>query len=516
MLGGIPDDMVREALGVKTYGMHPHTVREELLTLHARHLVATPAPDLRHQGWGRAREALKELRKQLPPMMKIGLRDLLHKKSGRARARFMEGWHEYKREGIQWWHAKITCMQKLELHPKEKLEPKADRAIQFRSVAYNAALAQYLWPLEHRLFAQTLHNGFRWCAKGLDKHARALLLLDMAKDLVDPVFVLADHSTFDAHVNTDLLKLEHGLYNKVWKHPELRSLLKMQLRNVGRTKGGIRYRVKGTRMSGDVNTALGNSIINYGILASWCKGTKARICLDGDDSVIVMERSELSGLVPLDRWALAFGMVTKLDVVDSISEAEFCQSRVVLGRNGPYLCPNPAKVLDVIGKSPQIVRGGEANAILAGGVQCELIANPCMPLLRPLSEWLAANDGPRLIAPWYQYRWQEGYGGKQEDLDKILVWEEPTEDERMSFAKAWGISPQDQELFERTVKFKSFHAGPYKPPATREPSGVDYTLEMDAADWADQQPWMVEESPSVVPWGERSEEERQLYSNLLM
>jgi hypothetical protein len=288
------------------------------------------------------RKALDNVRQQMPKLVKASLSDLLKNKTGRRRRRFLDGWHQYWKEGLKDGHSRIECMQKLELHPVEKLAGKADRAIQFRTVAFNAALSQFLKPVEHYLFAGTSYQGGRWCAKGLTTTQRALLLLDHSHAFKDPIFVLADHKTFDAHFNKRLIRECHRFYKKLWNYEvELCRLLECQVNNRGRTTGGIRYRVKGTRMSGDVDTALGNSIGNFGMLAAWLGNEDARIMLDGDDSVIVMERSTLSRLPDMADFMLNFGMRTIFEVTDKISEAEFCQARIVMGPTGPYYCGNP-------------------------------------------------------------------------------------------------------------------------------------------------------------------------------
>jgi len=482
ILGHLNDQLERDALDFKVYGLHKHDIRQELLTLTQRHLVKTPEPNLAHHCWARAKHELRSLREQVPNLAKVGLKSLIGSKSGRAKNRFKAGWYDYFSNGIQYYHSRVTCMQKLEFHPSEKLPVKADRAIQYRSVAFNAAIARYLNPIEHYLFNETQYNGMRWCAKGLTKEERALQLMDMADQFKDPVFVLADHSTFDAHVNPELLKLEHKFYKRVWGYDrELTKLLQLQVDNVGRTKGGIKYKVKGTRMSGDINTALGNSLINFGMLAAWVYAVDAKILLDGDDSVIVMERESLDRLPPIEEFMVNFGMKTVAEVVYDISDVEFCQSKPVLGANGPYLCPTPRKILDTIIKSPRMMDGPEALAVLRGSIYCELVANPGMPMLKPLAEWLRKSEGEIRIPPWLQYRMTEGYGLKE---GQEIAWIEPTEDQRISFWKSWGVSPGEQEAYEQ-LSFTPMVSGKTRLRAGK-PLELETPIECDAFDWEEQ------------------------------
>lgn len=447
-----------EGVGKREFGLHTHTVDQELKTLVNRHLQATPKPKTGSKAWRLLCEEQRSMAREVGPCQKTPIGQILKGKTGRARTRFLQGVSEVKAHGIKSWHARIACMQKQELHEREKLVGKEDRAIQYRSTAYNSELARYLWQVEHRTFSQTKHNGMRWCAKGLTKNQRAILLLRMASRMKNPRFICADHSRFDAHVNKWLLRLEHKYYRALFKGDrQLAKLLKMQLKNFGRTVGGIRYKCVGKRMSGDINTALGNSVLNKWMLAAWLKasGVKGYILLDGDDSVVVVEAEDVPKLIPIEKFMLQFGMVTEATMVDDIRKAEFCQSRVVLGADGPYFCPDVRKLLDTTRKSAANVPPNQRAPILRASILCELIANANMPMMRPLAEWLQNNPGEIRIPDWLRYRMKTGYGVSESNLS-TRAWSPPSDAERFSFAVAWGISPAEQESFEEEVKFHLF------------------------------------------------------------
>lgn len=510
VLGTFDDQLEREALGVLNYGLHTHDVQQELLTLKQRHLVETPDPHLAHYCWAVANKELNGLRNQVPKLARVGLKTLIGNKTGRAKNRFKAGWHEYFTDGIQWYHGRVTCMQKLEFHAPEKLPKKADRAIQYRSVAFNAAIARYLNPIEHYLFNETEYKGMRWCAKGLTKEERALQIMDMADQFRSPLFVLADHSTFDAHVNPQLLKLEHKFYKQVWNYDdELCRLLHLQKINRGRTKGGIKYEVKGTRMSGDINTALGNSLINFAMLAAWVRNVDARILLDGDDSVIVMERDDFELLPKIEDFMRNFGMKTIAEVVTDISDVEFCQSKPVLGVAGPYLCPTPRKILDTILKSPRRMSGPEALSVLKGSIYCELVANPGMPMMRPLAEWLRREGGVIKIPPWLEYRMTQGYGL---ELGNEIAWQEPTLDQRISFWKAWDVTPECQREYEN-LKFRPLVTGVAKAKQGKEVP-YDPIIEFDAIEWEEQQEFLPG-GKTPVRWSDRETDWQQVWTQRL-
>jgi hypothetical protein len=289
----------------------------------------------------------------------------------------------------------------------------------------------------------------------LDLNQRAMALCRMADRFDKPVFVLMDHSRFDAHVNLQLLRAEHSVYKWCCMYdPFLVKLLRMQEFNRGETAGGIKYTVKGKRMSGEVTTACGNSIINYGCISSWLElsGVHGEIFLDGDDSVVVVESSDLANLVDCKAHMVKLGMVTEFEIVGHIADVEFCQSKVGLGRRGPYLCPNPRKWLETTTLMAETRTASTAYAVFRSTVGCLLAQNPASPMLKPFWSWCKANPGVLRVADSWRYRAVEGYGF---DVNSQVIadWVEPTLDERVSYWLNWGVDPPTQVAYESEQAF---------------------------------------------------------------
>lgn len=238
---------------------------------------------------------------------------------------YKEAYHELQFRPLNEKDARVNMFVKAEKLPIDSLEDpltKDPRAIQFRAPVYSAQLAKYTLALEKTFYLTT-----PGATKGMDGAAKGRTLSDMISKYADPVFLELDCSRFDAHVSTQLLKCEHSFYNHVYSDAGLARMLRMQLINRGWTRTGMRYTVKGGRMSGDMNTALGNNVLQWGMINVWlkeCGVNKFDFIFDGDDSVIVIE-STVVDLISEDIYNKLFGMKAKLKVVRALSDIEYCK-----------------------------------------------------------------------------------------------------------------------------------------------------------------------------------------------
>ncbi|UHM27700.1 MAG: RNA-dependent RNA polymerase [Fushun tombus-like virus 1] len=380
------------------------------------------------------------------------IRVLLEGRTGRRRKRFYEGALQYVQFGVAYGDSKITEMQKLEFYEDGKLQGKEDRGIQFRSVCYNVALARYLHGVEERLIG-THYLGHHPVVKGLTPRERCQRLFKFASEFEDPVFLCADHSRFDAHVNVELLQEEHAVYKRCCPNTrEFRQLLRWQLKNNGKSKGGIIYKMRGKRMSGDINTGLGNTVLNVCMLAAWlefngCK--KYRLMVDGDDSVIILSRREYERFqVGIVEFMLKLGMETEMDVVYDIWKVDFCQSRPVLLPDGPTFVRNPFKVMTTMGRTAERRDDLTMQMVMSCSALSELAVAPGAPVTNELARKVLAYYGNgRYLKTAKQLYKEEAYGYDISDVDVDSV-PEPDFLARYTFWLAWGIDPGLQEVYE--------------------------------------------------------------------
>jgi len=213
----------------------------------------------------------------------------------------------------------------------------APRVIQPRSPRYNLEVGRYL-----KLFEKELCRGFQrgWgykvVLKGLNAEQVAGQLRENWDAFLHPVAFGLDASRFDQHVSVDALKFEHSVYNSVFRSAELAKLLSWQLNNKGFGRIGeqcAKYTVDGCRMSGDINTGMGNCLIMSLIVLAYFEavGVAAKLSNNGDDCVVFCDKRDLPKMEGIDQWFTDFGFKLKREpTVEVFEKIEFCQTQPVL------------------------------------------------------------------------------------------------------------------------------------------------------------------------------------------
>lgn len=343
----------------------------------------------------------------------------------------------------------------------------APRAIQPRSARFNVQLGRYIKPLEHRVF-ETIDKIFdpsgttKTVAKGMNMNTRGAVIAEMWGKYDNPIAVGLDASRFDQHINRDLLEFEHKIY-KMWctKGPgeglkSLAWLLNQQRVNHGKYRGQegtINYKVQGCRMSGDMNTSLGNVTIMCGLMYSYFehKGLLGRISLlnDGDDCVIIMDRKSLEGFqLGLEDWFLRVGITMCYDgIYSSLEDVEFCQAHPVYDSEVGYrLVPRPTKRLYSDLVSTKKLGSKKVYRKWLGSVAgCGLATSSGLPIFQSFYSWVATG-----ATPWIPKQGSTYYKFRQEILDGMEHKRRaPNMDERISFYFAFNITPTEQITMEK-------------------------------------------------------------------
>lgn len=236
--------------------------------------------------------------------------------------------------------AEISVFVKAEKVNVTETSDKAPRAIQPRAPRYNVELGCYTKPIEKRIYrAIGKVMGMTTVAKGLNAEERGELIERKWTRFNDPVAVGLDASRFDQHCSASALKWEHSVYKYCYGgDKDLKRLLNWQVYNSGRgytPDGKVKYKTDGCRMSGDMNTALGNCLLMCGMVYSYSLlvGLEGEIELinDGDDCVVFMESSNLAKFLScLETWFTSVGFTMKVEKpVYTLEKVEFCQAHPV-------------------------------------------------------------------------------------------------------------------------------------------------------------------------------------------
>lgn len=332
----------------------------------------------------------------------------------------------------------------------------APRLIQPRSPRFNAVVGRYLRPLEHKVYA-AISSIFRGptVMKGYNAEQTAVHLRGMWDEFHTPAVVMLDASRFDQHVSKSALKWEHSVYNHVYRSDELAGCLRWQLKNTGfvRTReGSFKYSVKGCRMSGDMNTALGNCLIMCAMIWAYARsvGVRVRLANNGDDCAVFMESRDVSRFrEPLDKWFLDMGFtMTTEGVAYEFESIDFCQTRPVWNGMSWIMCRSPFVGLckDTLCKHPEMgnpIRGYRRWAFQVGTAGGHLTAG--IPVFQ------AAYAAMRRTG--ISCKKAQGFGQMESGFEHMAKGLNGTERfvtvrARLTFYRAWGIAPEQQTALE--------------------------------------------------------------------
>jgi len=347
----------------------------------------------------------------------------------------------------------------------EKSDP-APRIIQPRGPKFNVEVGRYLKPIEHKVYAaiNTLFGETVVC-KGLNANERGELLHQKWSQFTDPVAVSLDASRFDQHVSPAALGAEHYLYETIYrKDSKLRRLLALQVTNRGYVRtldGTIKYSIKGGRCSGDMNTAMGNVVLMclmvYHYLGT--KDLKYAFVDDGDDCVVILERSNLSMLDDLETEFLKFGFQMKRENVASVLEKlVFCQCQPVLCSGRYRMIRNPYKSIakDLL-HTQQLNRERDWKIRRAAISGCGLALAGDVPIFNEFYHKL--GEGCHLPRSYVNH--------DVTGMDMLAVgmhkkYEVPSDETRYSFYLAFNLTPDFQTAMEDfyrgvTIQWTPFH-----------------------------------------------------------
>lgn len=292
-----------------------------------------------------------------------------------------------------------------------------------------------------------VHTTNRCFAKGRNLTQRAMDMRAIWESFRDPVALSLDHSKFDAHYNLGLMKVINQFNASCFSKYHRREFVKLaraQMYNKGTTRNGTKFFTVGTRMSGDQNTGSDNSEANFMMTTDWLNqlGITGQLYVDGDDEVVVIERSDL-GKVDVTRFS-EYGMNTKLEgVTDVFEHIDFCQCRPVFDGVSWRLVRNPLRVLT---RLPWLVKAmppsRDAQWLKSIGM-CELALGVGLPVMQAIAcKLIALSPKKYVVTPLHSQA--KGEFMKPWRAEPCSVRPEA----RASYERAWGITPEEQLQYE--------------------------------------------------------------------
>lgn len=245
----------------------------------------------------------------------------------------------------------ITPFTKIEKMKSNKY--KAPRMIQARSAIFNIFYGIHIKPLENYLMKKSRYKNL--FGKG-DFDTIGKKIEHLRKKY--KYYTECDHTTFDAHITVEMLKLFHTYIYNCFPHKRqfLRNLLRKTYNNRCISRHGEKYTIKGTRMSGEQDTSFANCLVNYAILKYMLEklNIKGEVIVNGDDSIIFSDNP--IDAKPACEILKTLNMESKiLPSQTSIHKVEFCQTKLVYNNIGkPTMMSNPEKINNMFGMTYKI------------------------------------------------------------------------------------------------------------------------------------------------------------------
>lgn len=370
---------------------------------------------------------------------------------GRKRKVYEVAAEMYWRRGIQLRDSQVRTFvkaEKLNLTAKPDPDP---RVIQPRSPVYNIGVGVYIAPLERVIYKHiaTIFSQEHVVFKGLNAAKRGAAIHKLWSKYKNPVWIGFDVHRMDQHVNESLLQYEHSLYNLYYFCAKLARLLRHQLHTKGKGTcfdGFVEYIIHGCRMSGDMNTSLGNCLIMCALAYSYLvvMALTASVVNDGDDGGFICERDDLHRLDGFSAYLERVGLPVALErPVYVLEQIEFCQSRPVFNGTMWTMVRDPRVCLDKDSCSLKPIRTEtEWNTIRNTVGMSGLALAGHMPIYGSFYEALRRGAGDRIDRD----RTVTGFSMLAKGMNMRGV--KVTDVARASFFMAFDISPAEQRAIE--------------------------------------------------------------------
>ena len=255
-----------------------------------------------------------------------------------------------------------------------------------------------------------------------------------------------DFSRYESQMTSEIIRdIECQLYRRYGMPEELLAPL-YGVNQCSMT--GCSYHVRGTRMSGDMNTSIGNGFVNLMVnkFVAQTNGAKIKGVVEGDDGLFACY-----GPMPTPDDYAQLGFKITVDAIDDIAQGDFCSAKIFELPNGKvWAMQDPRRVLLRAGwsfncpyKASDAFRHelmvAKAMSIAANCPHCPLISAYCSKYTGTAryssNEFRTIDD----IEYWYERTFSH----------TEILYPEPIH--RQIFANVYGMSVAKQLELEKYV-----------------------------------------------------------------
>jgi len=212
-----------------------------------------------------------------------------------------------------------------------------------RPTIFHIFFGCFIKPIEHHVYESisdiySMLSGSRLktVTKGMNMIEKGTLIFDKRSRFKKPRSILLDVSHFDKHVSAEVMRMvEHLIYTLIY--PNDRTLAKLLTETLSNyidifTRDGFRVKWtnKGGRMSGDVNTALGNVIVMCACIYYYARKYVTKVFEftdEGDDCFPTMEEHHSGEWEKLTEVFKDLGFTLRVEaIVEDIHKIQYCQA----------------------------------------------------------------------------------------------------------------------------------------------------------------------------------------------
>lgn len=339
---------------------------------------------------------------------------------------------------------RVSSFIKLESYGEWKI----GRLINSRVDDFKVWCGRFFKTIERTLFHSRLARFF---VKNLQPWERARRVREL-HDRHWKYYYSTDYSSFEKHFTKIVMEcLEFPLYRYMLEgliSPSDLGFLFQILsgRNKLRTRSGHKASVNARRMSGEMNTSLGNTFANF-LLCAYVMYSKG-IGLGGFDAIFEGDDGMIGSNVPLTSEDFQrCGFDIKISQVQNPMEASFCG--LIFAESGQTV-RDPLRFFENFGWTGSFIHAGPKimNELLRAKSLSALYETPSCPIIS------AAARRCLSITRGHNARFvRDGY----HDVDLIprdeskLSAPDVSDDTRVLFGRLFGIPPQEQLRLERDI-----------------------------------------------------------------